>query len=397
MHLVVVTPFPPAITGVGQYGYHVTRAFAKSGAFSRITVLAGSQANGERPNHLGSTEVEYCWAPGQWNARQAILSRVKRLNPDLIWFNLRTAMFGESPWLSLSGLLAPILARWLGYPTVVTFHEMVELSDFQALNAPGGLFAPLGARVITNLATQSDVVCLTMQKHLDWFAKERPSVDCLHIPLGAYHDPILMDEGEGAELLLFNMFAPFKGVELLLEVFPALKKGYPRLQLTLAGEEHPRFHGYVQSIKNRFARLESVRWLGNIPDEDVSELFRRTQIVVLPYKASTGASSALYQAAAHGRAIVASDLSELRALAHEGQFQIEFFENGNAESLSDALRVLLASPEKRRAQAQHNFTAIQSARIEITCQRYLQAFNRALEKRNSLKRIPIPQGGIEPK
>jgi glycosyltransferase involved in cell wall biosynthesis len=127
----------------------------------------------------------------------------------------------------------------------------------------------------------------------------------------------------------------------------------------------------------------------------VTDLFRRAQIVVLPYKASTGASTTLNQAAACGRAIVASDVDELLALAYEGKFQIEFFENGNSESLRNAIRALLLSPEKRRIQARNNFNAIQRARIEITCQRYLQAFNRALEKRNSRKRIPIPHIEIE--
>ena len=65
MHLAIVSPFPPAITGIGQYGYHVTRAIENTGAFSRITVLAG--ANGDQnnhPTHLGNTEIEYCWQPG---------------------------------------------------------------------------------------------------------------------------------------------------------------------------------------------------------------------------------------------------------------------------------------------------------------------------------------------
>jgi glycosyltransferase involved in cell wall biosynthesis len=395
MHLVIVSPFPPAITGIGQYGYHITRALAKSGVFSRVTVLAGSQINGEHPNHLGLTEIEYCWAPGQSKARQAILARVKRLSPDLVWFNLRIGMFGESPWQSVSGLLAPMLTRWLGFPTVVTVHEMVELSDFRLLKAPGGPFAPLGARFITDLVTQADVVCLTMQKHLDWFAKQHPQVECVHIPLGAYNEPVLMDENDGAELLLFNMLAPFKGVEILLEVFPLLRLEFPKLQLTIAGEEHPRFPGYVQSIRDRFAGMDGIRWLGKIPNEDVIEIFHRAQIVVLPYRASTGASSVLNQAAAYGRAIVASDLSELRALVHEGNFQVEFFENGNAESLRNAIHTLIISAEKRRAQAQNNFKAIQNARIEVTCQRYLQAFNRALEKRKSVKRIPVSRIEIE--
>ena len=395
MHLAIVSPFPPTITGIGQYGYHVTRALAKSGAFSRITVLAGSHLDGEKPNHLGLTEIDYCWAPGQWKARTAILSRLNRLNPDVVWFNLRMAMFGESPWLSASGMLTPMFTHWMGYPTVVTFHELVELSDFQTLDAPGGVLAPIGARLITNLATQADVVCLTMQKHLKWFAKQRPSVDCTHIPLGAYHEPVLTAENGKTELLLFNMLAPFKGVELLLEVFPALKQEFPQLQLTIAGEEHPRFSGYAQFIRNRYANLKDIQWLGKIPDEDVSDLFQHAQIVVLPYKASTGASSALYQAAASGRAIVASDLSEIRALAQEGNFQVEFFENGNAEGLRNAIRNLLIAPERRLAQAQNNFKAIQNARLEITCHRYLQVFNRALAKRNSLKRIAIPYIEVE--
>ena len=389
MHLVIVSPFPPSITGIGQYGYHVTRALVNSGSFERVTVLAGSQINGEYPNHLGSTEIEYCWAPGQLKARQAILSRVKRLNPDLVWFNLRIGMFGESPLQSVSGLLAPMFTRWMGYPTVATFHELVELSDFQMLNAPGGPLAPLGARLITDLATQADVVCLTMQTHLDWFAKKRPHIDCIHIPHGAFNEPVLLDEHDKAELLLFNMLAPFKGVELLLEAFSALKLEYPQLRLRIAGEEHPRFPGYAESIKHRFANLDGIQWLGKIPDEDLIELFRRTKIVVLPYSASTGSSSVLYRAATWGRAVVASDLREIRALAREGNFQVEFFENGNAEGLRNAISTLLASPEKRRAQIQNNFNAIQNARIEITCQRYIQAFNRALEKRHSPKRIAI--------
>jgi glycosyltransferase involved in cell wall biosynthesis len=391
----VVSPFPPAITGIGQYGYHVTRALANSGSFSRITVLAGSDTNGERPNHLGPTEIEYCWVPGQLNARRAILSRIKQLNPDLVWFNLRMGMFGESPWLSISNLITPMLVRRMGYPTVVTLHEMVEQSDFRALKAPGGIFAPLGARLITNVVTQADVVCLTMHKHLDWFAKKRPNVDCINIPLGAYHEPVLLDKHDKTELLMFNMLAPFKGAELLLDVFPTLKMDYPDLELTIAGMEHPRFPGYVQSIKKRFNGMKGIKWLGQIPEEKVIELFRNAQIVVLPYKATTGASSVLYQAAAYGRAVVASDLSEIRALAQESNIQVEFFKNNNPESLQNAIRVLLDSPSKRFAQAENNFRAAQNTRLDKTCNLYLRAFNRALEKRQSWKRIPIPLTEME--
>lgn len=395
MHLTIVSPFPPSITGIGQYGYHITRVLANSGSFSRITVLAGSDINGEHPNHLGPTKIEYCWEPGQFNAWQAISSRIKQLTPDLVWFNIRMGMFGESPWISASNLITPMLVQRMGYPTVVTLHEMMEQSDLRALKAPGGILAPLGARLITNIVTQADVVCLTMQKHLDWFAKKHPRVDCINIPLGAYHEPVLLDEYDKTELLMFNMLAPFKGAELLLEVFPSLKMEYPNLELTIAGKEHPRFPGYVQSVKKRFNGMEGVKWLGQIPEENIIELFKRAQVVVLPYKATTGASSVLYQAAAYGRAVVASDLSEIRALAQESDLQVEFFETNNAESLRNAIRILLDSPSRRLAQTENNFRAAQNMCLEKTCHLYLRAFNYALEKRQSRKRISIPLTEME--
>jgi glycosyltransferase involved in cell wall biosynthesis len=389
MHLTIVSPFPPAITGIGQYGYHLTRALSQCGAFARVTVLAGTQVNGETPNHLGLTEVEYCWAPGQWKARTVILSRVKRLNPDLIWFNLGASVFGRSPWMNLSGWLTPMSVRRLGIPTVVTLHELVELADLSALKAPGGAFAAWGARLLTDIATQADVTCLTMRHYVDWLAAR--GVECMHIPIGAYHEPELLAESDAQELLFFTTLAPFKGLELLLEAFPVLQKAYPQLRLTVAGADHARFPNYARDLQERSNGGGRVQWLGQIPEDDVLSLFRRAQVVVLPYAASTGSSSVLYQAATWGRAVVASDLEEIRKLVGENDLRVEFFKNGSMNDLCKAIRALLDSPEKRRAQVEYNFKSIQRTRPETTCLKYIQAFNRALEKRQSPKRIHVPR------
>jgi glycosyltransferase involved in cell wall biosynthesis len=386
MHLVIISPFPPSITGIGQYGYHLTRALAKTGLFSRLTVLAGSARNGEHPNHLGLTEIEYCWQPDSLHARQLIMSRVKRLKPDLIWFNLGASIFGKSPLCNLSGLLTPMIASRL-FPTVVTLHELVELADLRALNAPGGLLAPLGARLLTRIATQADVICLTMKHYVDWLSER--GLECKHIPIGAYHEPELMEETGSCELLFFTTLAPYKGLELLIESFSQLRVEFPQLRLTIAGTAHTRFPNYADELKNRFGEADGIRWLGQVPEENVKDLFRNARIVVLPYAASTGSSSVLYQAATWGRAMVASDLSEIRKVTLENDLQVQFFENNQVERLCEAIRLLLHSPSLRRAQAQHNFRSIQHLRPKATCYRYIKAFNYALEKRQSTKRIPL--------
>lgn len=386
MHLAIVSPFPPSITGIGQYGYHVARSLASSRLFSQLTILAGSVKNGQHPNHLGLTEIDYCWQPDSLNARQIILSRLKRLNPDLIWFNLGASIFGKSPLSNLSGLFTPMSAA-RRFPTVVTLHEVVELADLHALNAPGGSLAPLGARLLTSIATQADVVCLTMQHYADWLSAR--GVECTHIPIGAYHEPELLNESDACELLFFTTLAPYKGLELLIEAFTGLRSEYPHLRLTIAGTAHTRFPNYAQELKSRFDKTHGIQWLGQVSEDAVKDLFRQARIVILPYAASTGSSSVLYQAATWGRAIVASDLHEIRKITVENNLQVEFFENNSVESLCDSIRLLLNSPSLRRAQAQHNFNSIQQLRPKATCHRYIRAFNRALEKRQSTKRIPL--------
>ena len=393
MHLTIVSPFPPTITGIGQYGYYVTRSLAKSGSFSRVTVLAGSKTYGEHPNHLGSTELEYCWGPGQLNARQAILSRVKRLAPDLVWFNLGASVFGKSPWKNISGLLTPMLIQRMGVPTVITLHELAELSDLRALNAPGGPFAQLGARVLTDLATRADVTCLTMRNYADWLSARQ--IKCAHIPIGAYHEPDLLDESNAQELLFFTTLAPFKGLELLLAAFRSLRTEYPQLRLTIAGTEHTRFPDYAQQLKAHFNGTEGIHWLGQVPEDNVMDLFRRAQIVVLPYTASTGSSSVLYQAATWGRPVVVSDLNEVREMTRESNLLVEFFRSGDVHSLCNSIRGLLNSAEKRHNQTRHNFISIQQARPEVTCRKYIEVFNYALKKHGNKNRIPMPAELLE--
>ena len=393
MHLTIVSPFPPTITGIGQYGYHVTRALARSRMFSRITVLAGSSNNGIPPNHLGLTEVEYCWRPGLPNARPVILSRLRSLSPDLIWFNLGASIFGKSPWQNVSGLLTPMFAQRMGYPTVVTLHELIELSDLRALHAPGGPFASLGARLLTDIATQADVTCLTMRNYADLLAARQ--VDSVHIPIGAYHEPRLLDESDSQELLFFTTLAPFKGLELLLEAFHILRAEYPRLRLKIAGSEHVRFPKYSHELRTNFNEPHGIHWLGQVPEDNVMDLFRHAHIVVLPYTASTGSSSVLYQAATWGRPVVASDLREIQALITESNLLVEFFKSGDVKDLCKSIRTLLNSPEKRHAQTKHNFNSIQHVRPEAISKKYIEVFNYALEKHGSADRIQVPSGKME--
>ncbi len=393
MHLAIVSPFPPTITGIGQYGFHIARAIEKSGLFSRITILAGARKDSGTFPIFPNIEIDFCWHPDDLQTRQIILSRLRNLNPDIVWFNLGASVFGKSPLVNVSGMFTPMLAQKMGIPTVTTLHELVELADLRALNAPGGILAPLGARLLTEIATKADLVCLTMQHYADWLSMRK--INCVHIPIGSYHEPEMLEENDKQELLFFTTLAPFKGLELLLEAFKDLKSEYPKLQLSIAGANHTRFPNYAKDLRKKCDEENNIRWLGQIPEEEVKDLFQKTQIVVLPYTASTGSSSVIYQAATWGRAIVASNLNEHQHLADENNLQVQFFENGNIQSLKESLRILINSRDLRRQQIEHNLKSIQKLTPSEICKHYIGAFNRALEISSSHKRIHIPGKELE--
>ena len=78
MHLAVVSPFPPAITGIGQYGFHTSRSLSDSHAFDRISILAGA-SNGSIPSFdIPDLEVEYPWRLDHADSGKNIIATLKQ-------------------------------------------------------------------------------------------------------------------------------------------------------------------------------------------------------------------------------------------------------------------------------------------------------------------------------
>ncbi len=390
MHLAIVTPFPPAITGIGQYGYHITQALAQAGAFSSITVLTSRHDTGGEAAPLPGVAVEQVWDADRAGAGVRIAARLRHLRPDLVWFNLGTTAFGCMALANVSGLLAPLLAQRLGLPTVVTMHEVPQLADLSRLRAPGGRLSAPGAVWATWAMTQADVVCVTLARYADWLSAHWPGRRYLHIPIGVYGEPQWQDEPPEPGLLYFTMPAPFRGLEVLLQAYRILQQRRPDVRLTVAGAEHPRFPGYATRVQQQFRDVTGVRWLGYVPEARVQEIFKQTQVVVVPYVAATGASSVLFQAVMRGRAVVLSDLPELRATVADAGLQAEFFSSGDAPALAAVLDRILCQPKHRAQQVRWNQQAIRRLQPDNTCRSYLHAFNLALQTRCTLHRLSVP-------
>ncbi|MBI3762418.1 MAG: glycosyltransferase [Chloroflexi bacterium] len=405
MRLAIVSPFPPEISGVGQYGARVAQGLASSGAFESVTVLANrvrliaqnakhaeienlppiSGSSADSAVRSESTVVRRVWARDWAGSSPAILGALADLAPDAIWFNLGLSVFGRSRWANVLGLATPMLARARGWPTVVTLHEIFEAVSLHDLGAANGRLTYLGGRAVTQMLLRADTVCFTLRRYVAEVERRYGAKNLAHVPVGAFDPPEFLPlPNPRREILIFATYAPYKGLPLLLDAFADLQARDRDLRLTIAGGDHPRFPGYLESIRRLRGRGANIHWLGPVPEADLRALFGQSSVVALPYMATTGASSVIHRAAAYGRPVVVSDLPDVRAMAAEEGLWLEYVPAGDRAALARSLADLLADRPRREAMARHNLAAMQKMTLADTCAAYVTLFQQAV--RQTLKR-----------
>jgi glycosyltransferase involved in cell wall biosynthesis/SAM-dependent methyltransferase len=126
-----------------------------------------------------------------------------------------------------------------------------------------------------------------------------------------------------------------KGVWELLDAFQVVHERQPGTSLLIAGDGEDQ-----QALRAAVAErgLDSaVEFLGRIPYERLGEFFDRTDCLVLP-SYSEGLPMAVLEAAAHKRAIVATDVGDLKRLFGDSIF---ICRPGDADDLADAMAAAL--------------------------------------------------------
>ena len=94
-----------------------------------------------------------------------LLKTVRKLKPDVVWFNLVFSSFAtpEKPFAAFLGLSAPALLRAAGFCTHVTLHHITEHVDFagSGVQGPGERMFRIGSELATRtlLKAHSVSVC----------------------------------------------------------------------------------------------------------------------------------------------------------------------------------------------------------------------------------------------
>jgi glycosyltransferase involved in cell wall biosynthesis len=350
---------PPAYTP--PYDHALCAALAGRGLDVELVTSHFRYGGVPQPQGYHRTEGFYRVRPGSAAAKAVQhpldMSRLAR--------RLRRAPRGvvHFQWLPI-----PALDRWLvrafPRPVVLTAHDVLP----REARRGGGAGSSSLLRTVDAVVVHSEVgrSRLVAEAGVD---PARINV----IPHGAFEHltgpasvtPPALEGLDGRRVVLFfGLVRPYKGVDLLVEAFPAtpddavlLVVGMPRTP--------------IAPLERRARELgidERVRFVPRfVPDDELPSYFRRADVVALPYR-EIDQSGVLYTALAFGSPLLLSEVGGFPEIAARGAAQL--VEPGNVESLragliellsDDGRRLAMGEAALRLARGEHSWAAVAEA------------------------------------
>jgi len=167
-----------------------------------------------------------------------------------------------------------------------------------------------------------------------------------------------IDDGENGgfvNVLFTGRFEHRKGIDVLLQIIPALCLRFPTARFVLLGEDKPQPAG--ATLAGRFraqnegaAFLDRVIFAGKVSDAELERQLARCDVFVAPSRYESFGLVFL-EAMIFGKPVVGCRAGGMTEVIHEGVSGL-LAEPGDAESLAAALTQLLTDPAKRAAMGQ---------------------------------------------
>jgi glycosyltransferase involved in cell wall biosynthesis len=376
--LALITAFPPSRHALNEYGYHVARQLRQERGIE-LTVLGDYLS--EPGEELPGFNVVRCWGFAKTNSAASLLRAVWQVKPDVAWFNLGFASFGDRPLSAVLGLITPAAVRLGGVYSHVTLHQLFETVNLEDAAVSSPRLYRLGGWLTTHLLLSANSLSVLLPAYRKILNQKYRRGSVSARTHGIFADkpepPDFSRRGNpNHRILAFGKWGTYKRVELLIEAFNRVVEQIPEARLVIGGGDHPKAAGYVASLAQHHAS-ERISFLGYVPEDQIADLFRDASAVVMPYTSSAGSSGVAHLAAQFGVPVIASDIQDFQELAAQEGFAIEFFKSGNADSLRDKIISALNSPKKLEAMALQNYAAGVAMSMPKVVREYLQSFRRS--------------------
>jgi glycosyltransferase involved in cell wall biosynthesis len=377
MKLALVTAFPPSRKGLNEYGFHVAHELRRHPGLE-LTILADYLP--EPQPELPGFSVLRCWGFNRLGNPISLLRTIRRLRLDIVWYNIGLASFGGKPLPAFFGLTVPALTRLSSCYTHVTLHQLFETVNLTDAGVKSPMLYRAAGHVATHLLLSANSLSVLLPAYhrtlRDKYGRGAVSVRHHGIFASCPEQPDLSLRGNPVQrVLAFGKWGTYKRLELLIEAFEQAAAKSAPVELIVAGGDHPKTPGYVQSVAERLKDNPLIRFVGYVPEESIPDLFRTASLAVMPYTSSAGSSGVAHLACQYGLPILASDIEDFRELAEYELVSMELFTPNDVESLASRLVSLLHSPERLAEMARQNFSAALQMSMPQVILQYIRSFD----------------------
>jgi len=377
MKIVLVTAFPPSRQALNEYGFHIADELRQQAGIELI--ILGDDLSEPMPELPGFTVIR-CWAFNRLGNALSLIRAIRRLKPDVVWFNLGFASFGGKPLPAFFGLTAPALTRLCSCYTHVTLHQLFETVNLADAGVKSPLLYSIAGNVATHLLLSANSLSVLLPAYHRTLRRKyrRGAVNVRHHGIFASRPepPNFALRGNPVHrVLAFGKWGTYKRLEVLVNAFEAIQSQLPQTELVIAGGDHPKTPGYVRGIAESMKHNPRIRFLGYVPEESLSNLFRTASLTVLPYTSSAGSSGVAHLACQYGLPILAPDIDDFVELAQQEFVSMEFFTANDVDSLAQKLLMLIGSPDRLAVMAQQNFSAALQMSMPQIIRQYIHSFD----------------------
>jgi glycosyltransferase involved in cell wall biosynthesis len=163
------------------------------------------------------------------------------------------------------------------------------------------------------------------------------------IPNGINSELLRTLPGDENYILFFSRIDRYtKGLDLLIQAFTKIHGSSEQVKLILAGYEFDRFEDLVSGLPP--AVKERIGYAGFVSGEEKVRLLSGARFAVLPSRHESSPISVL-EAAACGKAVIVSDIAELRFVEENGFGMC--FRSGSVDDLAEKMQGLLHEESSR--------------------------------------------------
>lgn len=152
----------------------------------------------------------------------------------------------------------------------------------------------------------------------------------------------------GNYILCVSAFYPYKNLPRLITAFACLKPEYSHKLVICGAETNHLKRADLMALARQLGVDAEVIFLGRVPDEQLSMLYRQATMMAMPSLEETFGLPPL-EAMAFGCPVLTSNLSSMQEVAGEAAMLVDPY---SVESIADGLRQVLSDPVRRQEMAE---------------------------------------------